>query len=945
MIPTIDQPLSLGAAIRKHLNHATRLGAFGLCWAFVSHSVHAAAPVGEREAVLQSLRSFDISVQPLDSALISFGQQSGLQVSVDPGLVASRYSQAVKGRMSSEQALSALLSGSGVEWRYEQGTLVFELTRRQVFDAPMELQNTVVLGNPEENAFQGETVIGRKAIQAFPGANGDITTLLRMHPSVQFNNVQQSSNAPGEIDPADISINGAKYYQNNFMIDGISINNDLDPGEHSYNSVRQFDSAPSRSHGIALDADLLEEVRVYDSNVPAEYGGFNGGVVDAITRKPTQALHGKISASMTRSEWTKYHISGDDKENFANTSDEQYQPEFEKTTVRGTLEGHLTEDFGAILNFSQKRSTIGLNGYADGYESPVGENSKDQTRRIDNYLLKTYWNVNDRLTLDTSLTYAPQENAFFYADRRDGGFVNEGGGWQGSVKGTWLADNAIWTHKLAVTNLTSSRDSEASDYINWYYSDAKNWGNPDSTSARSAEGAFGDLEQTQRGVTYTTKADWLPLQLAGTEHSLTTGLELSHQIATWERTKAVNSVSNFTRDNGTTCAGDSLCSVSPLLNGNTRQYANRRTEYGAGKIEITENKYAFFMQDKIQWGQLTLRPGVRLEGDDYMEKKTVAPRFSGDYDLFGDRSTVLVFGANRYYGRNLYKYRLADGRNSLLTSYTRRSLTADWVGTRQGSLSKFSTLDIPYDDELTVGIDQRWLDTDFRLKYVNRKGRDKINRSLGRVQGLPAADGYATEYFTYTNEGRSESDNVTLSITPLDELKFMGTRTSVQLAFDWSRTKDAYGNYDDAINADEYSNEDVLYDGSLMKYSELPASNFNRPWTGRMTTITEIPQWHLTWSNFFRYRGAYDQIIDTGDEVQIDGQDVAVYETARVDAAPTWDMRLDWELPTGRDEAVFVAVDVTNVADRVNPIVSSRANAGTTYEVGRQYWLEVGYRF
>lgn len=945
MTPTIDQPLSLSAAIRKHLNHATRLGAFGLCWAFVSHSVHAADSVSEREPMLQSLRSFDISVQPLDSALISFGQQSGLQVSVDPGLVASRYSQAVKGRMSSEQALGALLSGSGVEWRYEQGTLVFELARRQVFDAPMELQNTVVLGNPEENAFQGETVIGRKAIQAFPGANGDITTLLRMHPSVQFNNAQQSSNAPGEINPADISINGAKYYQNNFMIDGISINNDLDPGEHSYNSVRQFDSAPSRSHGIALDADLLEEVRVYDSNVPAEYGGFNGGVVDAITRKPTQALHGKISASMTRSEWTKYHISGDDKENFANTSDEQYQPEFEKTTVRGTLEGHLTEDFGAILSFSQKRSTIGLNGYADGYESPTGDNSKDQTRRIDNYLLKTYWNVNDRLTLDTSLTYAPQENAFFYADRRDGGFVNEGGGWQGSLKGTWLADNATWTHKLAVTNLTSSRDSESSDYINWYYSDAKNWGNPNSNNARSAEGAFGDLEQTQRGITYTTKADWLPLQLAGTEHSLTTGLELSHQIATWERTQAVNAVTGFTRDNGTTCAGDSLCSVSPLLNGSRRQYANRRTEYGAGQIEITENKYAFFIQDKIQWGQLTLRPGVRLEGDDYMEKKTVAPRFSGDYDLFGDRSTVLVFGANRYYGRNLYKYRLADGRNSLLTSYTRRTQTSEWVGTRQGSLSKFSTLDIPYDDELTLGIDQRWLNTDFRLKYVNRKGRDKINRSLGRVQGLPAADGYATEYFTYTNEGRSESDNVTLSITPLEELKFRGTRTSVQLAFDWSRTKDAYGNYDDAISADEYTDDDVLYDGSLMKYSELPASNFNRPWTARMTTITEIPQWHLTWSNFFRYRGAYDQIIDTGDEVQIDGQDVAVYETARVDAAPTWDMRLDWELPTGRDEAVFVAVDVTNVADRVNPIVSSRANAGTTYEVGRQYWLEVGYRF
>jgi hypothetical protein len=945
MTSNIQPPLSLSAAIRKHLNHATQLGALSLCWAISSQNVMADEPLNVREPILQALHNFDISVQKLDAALISFGQQSGLQVSVDPGLLGNRYSQAVKGQLSSEQALQKLLSGSGIGWRYEQGSLVFHRTESLGFNEPMELQNTVVLGRPEENAFQGETVIGRKAIQAFPGANGDITTLLRMHPSVQFNSTQQSSNSPGEIDPADISINGAKYYQNNFMIDGISINNDLDPGEHSYNSIRQFDSAPSRSHGIALDADLLEEVRVYDSNVPAEYGGFNGGVVDAITRKPTQELHGKISASMTRSQWTKYHISGDDQESFDNASDEQYQPEFEKTTVRGTLEGHLTEDFGAILNFSQKRSTIGLNGYENGYTSPNGDNSRDQTRRIDNYLLKTYWNVNDRLTLDTSFTYAPQENTYFQANRINSAFVNEGGGYQGSLKATWLADNATWTHKLALTNLTSSRDADSNDYINWYYSQAKNWGNPSSNTARSAEGAFGDLEQTQRGVTYTTKADWLPIQFSGTEHTLTTGMELSHQVATWERLDTVTAATSFTRDNGASCGTDSLCSVSPLLNGSTRQYANRKTEYAAGEIEITENKYAFFLQDKIQYGQLTLRPGLRFEGDDYMEKKTVAPRFSGDYDVFGDRSTVVVFGANRYYGRNLFKYRLADGRNSLLTSYTRRNQTAAWTGTRQGNLSKFSTLDIPYDDELTLGIDQRWLDTDFRLKYVNRKGRDKINRSLGRVQGLETPEGFATEYFTYTNEGRSESDNVTLSITPLNELKFQGTRTSVQLAFDWSRTKDAYGNYDDAINSELYTNEDVLYDGSLMKYSELPASNFNRPWTGRMTTITDIPQLNLTWSNFFRYRGAYDQIINTGDEVVIDGKDVSVYETARVSAAPTWDMRLDWELPTGKDESVFVAVDVTNVTDKVNSIVSSRSTASTTYEVGRQYWLEVGYRF
>lgn len=234
-----------------------------------------------------------------------------------------------------------------------------------------------------------------------------------MHPSVQFSNTQKSSATPGEIDPADISINGAKYWQNNFMIDGISINNDLDPGSHGYSQNRQFDAAPSRSHGIALDADLLQEVKVYDSNVPVQYGGFNGGVVDAITRRPSKELHGKVSYATSRSEWARYHIAEQQREGFENASNEQYQPEFEKTTLRAMLEGLLTDNFGAIFAVSQRRSVIPLNGYSDGQQSANGDNRKNQTRQLDNYMLKTYWDLSDRLVLESSFTYAPQENQFF----------------------------------------------------------------------------------------------------------------------------------------------------------------------------------------------------------------------------------------------------------------------------------------------------------------------------------------------------------------------------------------------------------------------------------------------------------------------------------------------------------------------------------------------------
>jgi len=616
----------------------------GLCCLFGALPAHA-EEAAER-TLLSQVHMFDIPAQNLAIALINFGQQSNLQVTVDPDLLDGLQSSAISGQFSSEIALSRLLQGSGLAWDYEYGALVFRRLQSAA-DGALELHNTVVLGDTEENSYMGATVIDRKAIKAFPGANGDITTLLQMHPNVQFSTDQKSSNTPGEIDPADISINGARFYQNNFMIDGISINNDLDPGAHGYNETRQFDSAPSRSHGIALDADLLEEVKVYDSNVPVEFGGFNGGVVDAITRRPSQDLHGKISYAMTRSEWTSYHITRENKENFETSSNEKNQPEFTKTTLRGTLEGHLTDTFGALLNFSQKRSYLPLRGYANGYSSPTSDNDQEQTRQLDNFLLKTYWTVNDRLTLDTSIVYAPQENTYYREDYRDSGYTNINGGWQGSFKAIYEGDNARWTQQLAMSDLYASRESDRDQEIKWYWSDSKDWGNPGLNNARSSEGGFGDIYQTQRSLDYKLKADWQTFNLGSSTHSLTTGLELGYQQATWEREDPALSVTTSKRDGGVCSGNDPFCSTGTLLNGQSRQWATAKMSYGAGKIDMAQKKYALFIQDEIGYGNLTLRPGLRYEGDDYMEKKSLAPRFAGDYDFFGDRSTVLVFGANR----------------------------------------------------------------------------------------------------------------------------------------------------------------------------------------------------------------------------------------------------------------------------------------------------------
>lgn len=94
-----------------------------------------------------------------------------------------------------------------------------------------------------------------------------------------------------------------------------------------------------------------------------------------------------------------------------------------------------------------------------------------------------------------------------------------------------------------------------------------------------------------------------------------------------------------------------------------------------------------------------------------------------------------------------------------------------------------------------------------------------------------------------------------------------------------------------------------------------------------------------------RYRGAYDQVVKVDPDVEVNGEVLSRYETVATPAAPTWDMRVAWDIPTGKDQAFFVNVDVTNVTDQVNKIASRESVSVVSYEVGRQYWLEVGYRF
>jgi len=76
-----------------------------------------------------------------------------------------------------------------------------------------------------------------------------------------------------------LTISGARPQQNNYRLDGISLND-------------YANGAPGSVLGGNLGVDAIQEFSVLTSNYSAEYGKTSGGVVNAITRSGTNSFHG-----------------------------------------------------------------------------------------------------------------------------------------------------------------------------------------------------------------------------------------------------------------------------------------------------------------------------------------------------------------------------------------------------------------------------------------------------------------------------------------------------------------------------------------------------------------------------------------------------------------------------------------------------------------------------
>ena len=872
----------------------------------------------------------------------------------------------------------------------------------------VDIGTSTIRAKAEFETYQSGNQIGRETLDSNPSGNGDIGSILRILPNVQFDNAQNRSTTPGEIDPADISISGGLYYQNNFQLDGFNINNDLDPA-NSMGNPSLYNAVPGKSQGLNVDTSLLDSITVLDSNVGASYGGFTGGVVEANTKRASKKIGANISYQITQGNanpkefsLTQYHIyapTSDDYADFLDSSTASNQPQFTKHSVRASLESKFHEKAGIVASFSTMQSFIPLVAWNGNYKNPTDDAQKIQKRQSYNLFLKGHYDALDNLMLEASYAFMPQYNNYFRANVKDSYFDFQTGGHNVGLKTIWGNEMGDFDAQIGFSYMQGSRANAEDTLRNWYYSQTKNW-----TQYRwNSEGSYGNADTKQLNANLKANQKFKPIKLGHFEHTFNIGAEVGYVNSFYERKKdaiwsgttttaiqplAVGQIclDTFWCDNGKVDINYLTASQKrqdAWIN-NNGQYFARVSMLQAGKINLDNLVTAGWLEDNIKFyfgevGEINARFGMR--------KATFAPRFSLNYiaswsewEIGKNFATQLTFGANRYYGRNLFAYKLMEGRSAFQWELRRTDYTMSWYDsavtkTQTRNDTEFNQLKVPYSDELMGGIVQRFYMFDISAKYIYRAGKDEITTKCAQYNTSGSCI-----VKTYDNLGGSKSDIISVSIQNNGGLDFGGVKNYILFAFDWTNVKRNYSDYTDTmLENPDIIDEWISYNGTLMRFIDLPADNFVRPYTFRLTTTHAFKVGRTKWqlNNFFRIRSPYYAMVSVAkdsycennptssfcvgqpirDKFDIDGDGVEeyidTYRPFRVPFSFTWDMRIGFEIDIYGGNTLYANVDIFNVLNRKNLAITSFSGVSAQngyskapyYEIGRQFWFEIGYKF
>lgn len=739
------------------------------------------------------------------------------------------------------------------------------------------------------------TLYRTEEIQAKPSSNQDISSLLEDNPVVRFGEQAGSSLNRGSLAVEEISIHGASPFQNVFSIDGVGATNNVDPAEKNGNLKPS--TIPSHSQAYFIDTTLLESVAVYDRNIPIEYGGFTGGVVDARLKRAGDTNRFSASYRWNQSSLTQQKIATGNERNW-NLGKPGFAPEWHKGFYRLAGEWRVNDQLGMTVSASKRKSLISRYQVVE----QEGVNQQNQARfadEVDNVLTKWSYGYAPNAFVDLTLKYSDRKERVVSDVLRDTAWTNQhkaygvalalehrfDGGDKVKLQASWDA-------------MGSSQHSSAHSLITHMKPGLANY----------TSGGYGKNEKAKQVALFGARYDVAPWAWGQSAHAGYVGLEVNHTDFRFERHQ--DSYSMIRRYD----AQGNIKESNKVLN-------------KQGKVSQQYNTFALYAGSRSQWRNWTLSAGVRLDRDDLFKNTNFSPRANVEWDAFGDGASMFSVGRSRYYGSDILNIALREkietlrvgildskGRPIMSTS----SLAVDYAG-----------LQSPYDDEWALGWQQELGPMQAELSYVRRYGRRQVTRQTEGSQ----------EY--YENQGKSKNDSVALSLRQTEPWRWGASYWTTALQFGWQRTR-RNSDYDIGYNSDALSeNQDVLYNGSRIRYSDLPVSAFYLPRQLSLNINSYMPSQGWRWSNTWRWRSKRNSIVYVGRQAGLDS-----YESVRLGSYWLWDTKMSWA-PQWMKGAEL-SVEVLNVLNSMPPIVAGNPNVnqnGTVYRSGREIWFQVGYNY
>ena len=210
-----------------------------------------------------------------DTAIASTASTNGQGVFRLPNLLPGKYEISAGAPQFRTSTQGGIRLNVGVEQ-----TVNFSLTPGSVQES---IEVTDAAPAVETTSANLNSVVLANTIRELPLNGRDWTTLATLQPgiaAIQSQASVASSSSRGNRGWGNqLTVAGHRPQENNYRIDGVSIND-------------YTNGSPGSVGGANLGADAIAEFSVLQSNYSAEYGRTSGGVINGITRSGTNALHG-----------------------------------------------------------------------------------------------------------------------------------------------------------------------------------------------------------------------------------------------------------------------------------------------------------------------------------------------------------------------------------------------------------------------------------------------------------------------------------------------------------------------------------------------------------------------------------------------------------------------------------------------------------------------------